>query len=134
MKVLIVEDDRIFADLLALSLRREGFQVIHAYDGLSAVERWLSDLPDLIILDIELPKLDGFAVCQRIRSQADTPIIMLTGRQDEEDIRRGLLLGADDYITKPTRPKVVLARMYATLTRLSRLSGTDQYPVDNLSI
>jgi DNA-binding response OmpR family regulator len=130
MKVLIVEDDRIFADLLAFTLRKEGIQVIQAYDGLSAVEHWLQDLPDLIILDIELPKLDGYAVCQHIRGQADTPIIMLTARQDEEDIKRGLQLGANDYITKPTKPKVVLAKMYATLSRLNRLPEKAQHPAE----
>lgn len=130
MKVLIVEDDRILADLLALVLRHEGFEVVQAYDGLSAVEHWLHDLPDLIILDIELPKLDGFAVCQQIRSQADIPIIMLSAHRDEEDVKRGLKLGANDYITKPVKPRVVLTRMYATLKRLNRLPNKSQHAAE----
>ncbi|MGB2911877.1 MAG: response regulator, partial [Anaerolineales bacterium] len=96
MKVLVVDDDLDLADVVAFTLRRAGFEIILAHDGQVALDRWQSESPDLIILDINLPKLDGIKVCQRIREQSDTPIIMLTVRGDEDDIVRGLEIGADD--------------------------------------
>ncbi len=117
MKVLIVDDDRVLADVLAFTLRREGFQVIQAYDGEAALRRWSEDQPDLIILDVNLPKLDGFTVCRRIREQADIPLLLLTVRGDEDDIVHGLKLGADDYITKPFSPRQLVARAHAILRR-----------------
>ncbi|HSF79676.1 MAG TPA: response regulator transcription factor [Anaerolineales bacterium] len=119
MKALIVDDDRVLADVVAFALRREGFQVIQAYDGLAALQRWSEEKPDLIILDINLPKMDGYAVCQRIRREADTPIIMLTVRSDDSDVVHGLELGADDYITKPFSPRQLVARAHAVLRRAS---------------
>jgi DNA-binding response OmpR family regulator len=117
MKALIADDDRVLADVLAFTLRREGFQVIPAYDGESAVERWREERPDLVILDVNMPKMDGFTVCQRIREQADTPIILLTVRGEEDDIVKGLKLGADDYITKPFSPRQLVARALAVMRR-----------------
>ncbi|UCH60030.1 MAG: response regulator transcription factor [Anaerolineales bacterium] len=119
MKALIVDDDRVLADVVAFALRREGFQVIQAYDGLSALERWSDEQPDLIVLDINLPKMDGYSVCQRIRREADTPIIMLTVRNEDSDVVHGLELGADDYITKPFSPRQLMARVHAVLRRTS---------------
>lgn len=119
MKALVVDDDRILADVVAFALRREGFQVIQAYDGLAAIQRWAEEQPDLIVLDINLPKMDGYAVCQRIRREADTPIIMLTVRNEDSDIVYGLELGADDYITKPFSPRQLVARAHAVLRRAS---------------
>jgi len=117
MKALVVDDDRVLADVLAFTLRREGFEVIQAYDGEAALERWAEEQPDLIVLDVNMPRLDGFAVCRRIRAQADTPIILLTVRGEEDDIVHGLKLGADDYITKPFSPRQLVARAYAVLRR-----------------
>ena len=117
MKALIVDDDRVLADVVAFALRREGFHVIQAYDGLSALQRWAEDKPDLIVLDVNLPKMDGFTVCQRIRREADTPIIMLTVRGEDDDIVHGLELGADDYISKPFSPRQLVARAQAVLRR-----------------
>jgi DNA-binding response OmpR family regulator len=117
VKALIVDDDRVLADVLAFTLRREGYQVVQAFDGETALERWQADRPDLIILDVNLPRLDGFSVCRRIRAQADTPILLLTVRDQEEDILRGLGLGADDYITKPFSPRQLVARTQAVLRR-----------------
>jgi len=117
MKVLVVDDDRVLADVVAFTLRREGYQVILAYDGASAMERWEVDEPDLIILDINLPKMDGFTVCKQIREKADTPILLLTVRSEEDDIVQGLDLGADDYVTKPFSPRQLVARMKAILRR-----------------
>jgi DNA-binding response OmpR family regulator len=120
MKALVVDDDRVLADVVAFALRREGFYVIQAFDGLSALQRWAEDKPDLILLDINLPKLDGFSVCRRIRKESDTPIIMLTVRVDEDDIIRGLEMGADDYICKPFSPRQMLARAQAVIRRAGK--------------
>jgi DNA-binding response OmpR family regulator len=117
MKALIVDDDPVLADLVAFTLRREGFQVLQARDGQTALRRWTEEDPDIIVLDVNMPKLDGFAVCRHIRAQADTPIILLTVRGDEDDIVRGLELGADDYIPKPFSPRQLVARMQAVLRR-----------------
>jgi len=127
MKALVVDDDRVLADLVAFALRREGFDVIQAHDGEAALRRWTEEQPDLVVLDVNLPKLDGFAVCRRIRSQADTPsggaqtaIIMLTVRSEEDDLVRGLEMGADDYIAKPFSPRQLVARAQAVLRRTGR--------------
>lgn len=117
MKVLVVDDDRVLADVVAFTLRREGFRVILAYDGKSALSRWEEEQPDLIVLDINLPIIDGFTVCKRIREQADTPILLLTVRSEEDDIVHGLDLGADDYVTKPFSPRQLVARAKAVLRR-----------------
>ncbi|MBE0410274.1 MAG: response regulator transcription factor, partial [Anaerolineales bacterium] len=96
------------------------FQVIQAFDGLSALQRWDEDKPDIILLDVNLPKLDGFSVCRRIRKESDTPIIMLTVRVEEDDIIRGLEIGADDYICKPFSPRQMLARAQAVIRRAGK--------------
>jgi len=120
VKVLIVDDDRALADVVAFTLRREGFQIVQAYDGEAALQRWNEELPDLVVLDVNLPRLDGFAVCQRIREQSDTPILLLTVRGDEDDVVHGLELGADDYVTKPFSPRQLVARAQAVLRRAGR--------------
>ena len=121
MKVLIVDDDLVLSDLVAFTLRREGFEILQAQDGLSALQRWETEQPDIVVLDINLPKtvppLDGFAVCRRIREQAQTPIILLTVRENEDDIVKGFKLGADDYIVKPFSPRQLVARINAVLRR-----------------
>lgn len=122
MRALVVDDDRVFADIVAFALRREGFQVIEAHDGLVALQRWIEDQPDLIVLDVNLPKMDGFTVCQRIRKQADTPIILLTVRSSDEDIICGLESGADVYMTKPFSPRQLVARAQSLLRRSQRPS------------
>jgi DNA-binding response OmpR family regulator len=122
MKALIVDDDRVLADVVAFAMRREGFQVIQAYDGLTALQRWMEDRPDLVILDINLPKMDGYTVLQRIRKEADTPVIMLTVRSENGDVVHGLELGADDYITKPFSPRQLVARAQAVLRRAGQTS------------
>jgi DNA-binding response OmpR family regulator len=120
MKALVADDDRVLADVLAFTLRREGFQVVQAHDGLAALERWADEQPDLIVLDVNMPRLDGFSVCRRIREQADTPILLLTVRGEEDDIVHGLELGADDYITKPFSPRQLVARAHAVLRRAGK--------------
>lgn len=120
MKALVVDDDRVLADVVAFTLRREGFQVFKAFDGQAALQSWAEEQPDLIVLDVNLPKLDGFAVCRRIREEADTPILLLTVRDEEDDIVHGLELGADDYITKPFSPRQLVARAQAVLRRAGK--------------
>ena len=120
MKALIVDDDRVLADVLAFTLRREGFEVVQAFDGEMALQRWQEERPDLVVLDVNLPRLDGFAVCRRIRELSDTPILLLTVRNEEDDIVHGLELGADDYITKPFSPRQLVARALAVLRRAHR--------------
>ena len=117
MKALVVEDDRVLADLIAFTLRREGYQVNLAYDGETALQQWRDSRPDIIVLDLNLPKVDGFTVCSRIRAEDDTPIIMLTVRNEEDDIVRGLGLGADDYVLKPFSPRQLVARIQSVLRR-----------------
>jgi len=117
LKVLIVEDDADLLDVTTYGLRREGYNVISAADGQRAIERWEAENPDIILLDGTLPKLDGFEVCRRIRREAQTPIIMLTARNQEEDVVRGFNLGADDYVTKPFSVKQLGVRMKAVLRR-----------------
>ena len=117
MKVLLVDDDADLLDLTAYALRREGYSVLSAIDGQQALRRWEAESPDIVVLDANMPKLDGFEVCRRIRQESETPIIMLTARDEEEDIVRGLKLGADDYVTKPFSAKQLAARMTAVLRR-----------------
>ena len=120
MKVLIVDDDRTLADVIAFTFRREGYEVILAEDGEQAIEKWESESPDLILLDVNLPKIDGYTVCRNIRDFADTPIILLTVRGEEEDILDGFSLGADDYVTKPFSPRQLMARVRAVLRRAKK--------------
>ena len=120
MKALIVDDDRVLADVVAFTLRREGFEVIQAYDGASAIQRWQEDQPDIILLDVNMPKMDGFEVCKHIRMESDTPIILLTVRGEEDDIVKGLDIGADDYIVKPFSPRQLVARTKTILRRAGK--------------
>jgi two-component system, OmpR family, response regulator VicR len=122
-RILVVDDEAQIVDLLRSYLRRDGFEVEEAADGEAALAAAARLRPDLIILDLMLPKMDGREVCRRIRETANTPIIMLTARDEETDKLLGLELGADDYITKPFSPREVAARVRAVLGRPSRWSG-----------
>lgn len=117
MNALIVDDDLVLSDVIAFTLRREGYAIMAAYDGLQALQMWREYAPAIIILDWELPHLSGLEVCQKIRSQSSTPIIMLTVRDSDEDIVQALGAGADDYITKPFSPSQFVARVQAVLRR-----------------
>src|ERR1051325_4814047 len=101
MKVLVVDDDVALLDLITYALRREGYNVLAAVDGQQALQRWESESPDIVLLDGNLPKIDGFEVCRRIRHESKTPIIMLTARDEEEDIFVGLQIVHDDYMANP---------------------------------
>ncbi len=122
MKALVVDDDLALADVVSFTLRRAGFEVVLAHDGRSALERFRDAVPQIVILDLELPEMDGVEVCRAIRGQSDTPIIMLTVRDRDEDIVRGLELGADDYITKPFSPTQLVARAQAVVRRSGQSS------------
>ena len=117
MKVLVVEDDLALSDVIAFTMRRAGFDVMAAYDGLAGLDMWLAERPDLVLLDLNLPKLDGLSVCRRIRKEADTPIIMLTVRDSDEAVVAGLETGADDYMVKPFSPTQLVARARAVMRR-----------------
>jgi len=134
MQLLVVDDDRVLADLVGFTLRHEGFQMSLAYDGQTAFQKWRDEQPDLIVLDLNLPKVDGFTVCRRIRAEADTPIIMLTVRGEEDDIVRGLELGADDYIPKPFSPRQLVARVKAVLRRSGKTVVPTVHRVGELSL
>lgn len=117
-KLLIVEDEKSIIDILSFNLRREGYETIEAMDGETGLALAKSDNPDLILLDVMLPKLDGFEVCRKLREQgATTPVIMLTAREEESDKILGLEIGADDYITKPFSMRELLARIKANIRR-----------------
>ena len=116
-RVLVVEDDAAIADVLRRTLRQEGHEVRSAEDGVEALELAESFVPDLVILDLGLPKLDGVEVCRRLRAESDAPILILTARTDTDDRVEGLDSGADDYLVKPFERQELLARMRALMRR-----------------
>ena len=118
--VLIVEDDPYALDLIRLYLRQDGHQVLAANDGLEGLRLAQDGRPDLIVLDLMLPGIDGTEVCRQVREVSNVPIIMVTARVDEEDRLTGLELGADDYVTKPFSPRELAARVKAVLRRTDR--------------
>ncbi len=117
MKVLLVEDDLALSDVVAFTLRRAGYDVVAAYDGLAALELFESAAPDLLLLDLNLPRLDGLGVCRRVRAGSDVPIIILSVRGEDEAVVRGLEMGADDYVVKPFSPTQLVARIRALMRR-----------------
>ncbi len=116
-RILVVDDEKGIVEIVRAYLEREGYRVIAAYDGRAALETFEKESPDLIILDIMLPALDGREVCRAVRAKSAVPIIMLTARDDSADKIVGLELGADDYVTKPFDPKELVARVKAVLRR-----------------
>jgi DNA-binding response OmpR family regulator len=125
-RILIAEDDPRQARILSLYLEREGHSVVIAEDGLRAVEEFRLRSPDLIVLDVMMPNLDGHDVCRIIRAESGVPILLLTARSSEDDMLVGLDLGADDYVTKPYRPREVMARVRALLRRHHRSSANGE--------
>ena len=115
--ILVVDDERNIVDLVRLYMEKEGFAVAAAYDGEEALALHSRHDPDLVILDLMLPKVDGLDVCREIRRRGDTPVLMLTARSDDIDAIVGLELGADDYVTKPFNPRALVARVKAILRR-----------------
>lgn len=126
MKILIIDDDIQLADIVAFALRRDGFLVRQVHHGLAGLKTWEIEQPDLVVLDAEMPGLDGFEVCRRIRARAKTPILMLiTDNSDGNDHVRCRDVGADDYLTKPFSPRTLLARVRALLHCASLPASTD---------
>ncbi|MCI8971337.1 MAG: response regulator transcription factor [Oscillibacter sp.] len=118
--VLVVEDEKNIVDILRFNLERKGCRVLEAYDGEEGLRRARTEKPDLILLDIMLPKMNGFSVCEALRKDGDNvPILLLTAREEEDDKVRGLEIGADDYITKPFSMREVVARVEANIRRTS---------------
>ncbi|MCR4718837.1 MAG: response regulator transcription factor [Firmicutes bacterium] len=135
-KILIVDDERNIVELSKLYLEKEGFVTVCAYDGEEALQIFENEAPELVILDIMMPKKDGWQVCREIRKTSQVPIIMLTAKSDTFDKVLGLELGADDYMTKPFEPKELVARVKAVLRRSETQKDTDKKEVTfpNLSI
>ena len=123
VSVLIVEDDRNISELLQLYLEKEGYAVTIASDGGKGLEKFRAIKPDLVLLDVMMPVMDGWAVCRAIRAESQTPIIMLTAKGETDDKVTGLKSGADDYVTKPFEMKEVLARIEAVLRRTGNVSA-----------
>ena len=121
--ILIVDDEQPIVDILVYNLKKEGYNTIEASDGITAVEVALEKKPDLILLDIMLPKLDGLSVCKRIKNSLNVPIIMLTAKDSEIDKILGLELGADDYITKPFSVRELVARVKANLRKIEAVTS-----------
>lgn len=131
-KVLIVDDEANICELIRLYVEKEGYNAIIATDGAKAVEKFMQEKPDMVLLDIMLPVKDGWQVCREIRAVSDTPIIMLTARGETFDKVLGLELGADDYIVKPFEPKELVARMKAVLRRTEARTAPQEESGDEL--
>ena len=129
MKIMLADQDRDLVDLLSFWLNRHGYDVVRAFDGEQALQRWREAWPDLVLLDLHLPKRDGFAVCQQIRSETHATALILTGSACEDDEVRGLELGADDYLRKPLSPRRLLARITAVMRRASHAHPESASPV-----
>jgi DNA-binding response OmpR family regulator len=146
VRILVVEDEPILLEALEYNLTRQGYQVYTAGDGLAGLETAQRERPDLIVLDIMLPKMDGLEVCRTVRQEMNTPILMLTARADEVDRVVGLEMGADDYLTKPFSMRELLARVKALLRRVdldrkglvedaaAKRPGAERLDFDNLTI
>jgi len=119
-KILVVDDDRKIVELMRLYLEKDGYRVLSAYDGLKALDLARQRRPDLILLDLLLPRMDGLDVCRILQAESGVPIIMLTAKTTDEDKLVGLELGADDYVTKPFNPREVMARVRAVLRRAGK--------------
>ena len=131
-RILIVEDEKNIVDILSFNLGREGYETMEAYDGQTGLQLALEQDPDLVLLDLMLPKMNGFDVCRNIRAQGkSTPVIMLTAREEEYDKVLGLELGADDYITKPFSMRELLARVKANIRRREMAGSPPAAPEGN---
>ena len=130
--ILVVDDEKMIRNLLNINLTKEGYNVIEAVDGLEAVELATEKKPDLILLDVMIPKLDGLSVCKRIKNTMNVPILMVTAKDSEVDKILGLELGADDYVTKPFSVRELIARIKANLRKIEASSATEQTSADGV--
>jgi two-component system alkaline phosphatase synthesis response regulator PhoP len=133
-RVLVVDDDEKTVELVKLYLNRDGYKVLTAYNGTEALRLARESRPDLIVLDLMLPGIDGLEVCRTLRGESDVPIIMLTAMTTDEDKLAGLDLGADDYVTKPFSPRELAARVRTVLRRLPGERGPDEIRYGNLAM
>jgi len=125
-RILVVDDERRMVGFIRLNLEQDGFEVIEAYNGTEALERLRDSLPDLILLDVMMPDIDGFEVLRMIREISQVPVIMLTAKGEEDDKVKGLELGADDYVTKPFSPRELVSRVKAVLRRGSTFEEDEE--------
>ena len=133
-KILIVEDEANIRELLRLYLEREGYAVIEAANGVEGIKMWKSEKPDMLLLDVMMPVMDGWAVCKEIRAESDVPIIMLTAKGETADRVSGLEMGAGDYIVKPLEMQEVIARVRAVFRRMAPDDAPEKLTFDNLVI
>ena len=133
-RVLVVDDDVKTVELVKLYLNRDGYRVLTAYDGREALRLAREGHPDLIVLDLMLPGVDGLEICRTLRAESDVPIIMLTARTTDQDKLTGLDIGADDYVTKPFSPRELAARVRAILRRLPGERGPDEITCGELTV
>ena len=133
-KILIVEDEANIRELLRLYLEREGYTILEAGNGVEGIKKWKSDKPDMLLLDVMMPVMDGWEVCKEIRAESDVPIIMLTAKGETADRVSGLEMGADDYIVKPLEMPEVIARVRAVFRRIAPDDAPEKLTFDNLVI
>lgn len=133
-RILVVDDDTALAEMIGIVLRTEGFDPVFCEDGAQAVETFRAAKPDLVLLDLMLPGLDGIEVCSRIRAESGTPIIMLTAKSDTADVVKGLESGADDYMVKPFNPKELVARIRTRLRPAPAAPPAEQLRVGDLVV
>ncbi len=124
--ILVVDDEERMARFIRLNLEHDGFQVVEAYRGMQAINEIREKMPDVVILDVMMPDIDGFEVLQLIRETSQVPVIMLTAKGEEDDRVRGLELGADDYVTKPFSPRELVSRVRAVLRRIESISASEE--------
>lgn len=129
-RILVVDDEERMVRFIRLNLEHDGFQVIEAFRGGPVLELVRTKLPDLVLLDVMMPDIDGFEVLRMIREVSNVPVIMLTAKGEEEDRVRGLEMGADDYITKPFSPRELVSRVRAVLRRVQMLTGSSEGVID----
>ena len=133
-KILIADDEAQIREILRIYFEKEGFDVIEAEDGAAAILKVQSEKPDILLLDIMMPVLDGIEVCKQVRKMSDLPIIMVTAKDDDDDRIAGLEIGADDYITKPFSPKELVARIKAVMRRISPMAVEEVIEMQGLSL
>ena len=128
MKILLADDDPAYCDATALALEGEGFNVVVALDGVEALRRWQTDRPDVVLVDVTMPNLNGFELCRRIRKTSETPVVMVTGASDERQVLQGFACGADDYVIKPFSPRELGMRIRAVSARKAPMVRSEAVP------
>ena len=133
-KILLVDDEEMILEVLKAYFEKEGWEIVTASNGIDALKKSKEQHPDLIILDLMLPDITGEEVCRLIRKESDVPIIMLTAKSAEEDLINGIVIGADDHVTKPFSPREVVVRAHAILRRVNKIKTSNQLIFNNRTI